>query len=202
MRNTAKLAGAAFAMVLASGSAGAAKAATIVDAFKFAGTASNAIVASGSFSYDSSLSGLLSYGDLQSFSVTLGGSTYGLGFVSGLSGGAYVNFGYDTTTNSFVPASIPGSYGPYSGIIAGVDASLNTGFFFDPLVGQSDPAGTGADGIFGNYVNGKLTENTAASYSVTAVPELSTWAMMLAGFASLSFAGYRRTKNDRAVLAA
>ena len=39
------------------------------------------------------------------------------------------------------------------------------------------------------------------SVTVTAVPELSTWAMMLAGFAGLGFAGYRRTKSDRAALA-
>ena len=31
-----------------------------------------------------------------------------------------------------------------------------------------------------------------------AVPEVSTWVMMVAGFASLSFAGYRRTTKTRA----
>jgi PEP-CTERM motif-containing protein len=35
-----------------------------------------------------------------------------------------------------------------------------------------------------------------------AVPEPSTWAMLLLGFASLGFAGYRRAKSDRAMLAA
>jgi PEP-CTERM motif len=33
------------------------------------------------------------------------------------------------------------------------------------------------------------------------VPEPSTWAMMLLGFASLSFAGYRRARAGRATLA-
>jgi hypothetical protein len=33
-----------------------------------------------------------------------------------------------------------------------------------------------------------------AGGSITAVPELSTWAMMLVGFAGLGFAGYRRTR--------
>jgi hypothetical protein len=35
-----------------------------------------------------------------------------------------------------------------------------------------------------------------------AVPEPSTWAMMLIGFAGLGFAGYRRTKRNRASLTA
>ena len=56
---------------------------------------------------------MLSYADLSSFSVTLDGSTYNLSFVNGLAGdnGAYVYFGYDTTTNTFVPASVPGLWG-------------------------------------------------------------------------------------------
>jgi hypothetical protein len=33
------------------------------------------------------------------------------------------------------------------------------------------------------------------------VPESSTWAMMLLGFAGLAFAGYRRAKPGRAILA-
>jgi hypothetical protein len=33
-----------------------------------------------------------------------------------------------------------------------------------------------------------------ANVSLTAVPELSTWTMMLAGFGALGFAGYRRNK--------
>ena len=36
---------------------------------------------------------------------------------------------------------------------------------------------------------------TATTVSVSGVPEVSTWAMMLAGFAALGFTGYRRNKN-------
>lgn len=36
--------------------------------------------------------------------------------------------------------------------------------------------------------------NEITNVSVTAVPETSTWVMMLAGFAGLGFAGYRRKK--------
>jgi hypothetical protein len=35
--------------------------------------------------------------------------------------------------------------------------------------------------------------------SITGVPELSTWAMMLAGFAGLGFVGYRRREKNSAV---
>jgi hypothetical protein len=40
------------------------------------------------------------------------------------------------------------------------------------------------------------------SFSVTVVPELSTWMMMLVGFAGLSFAGYRKAKSGRTALSA
>jgi hypothetical protein len=36
----------------------------------------------------------------------------------------------------------------------------------------------------------------------TAVPELSTWAMMLTGFAGLGFVGYRSSSRKSATLAA
>jgi hypothetical protein len=35
----------------------------------------------------------------------------------------------------------------------------------------------------------------SATESVTAVPETSTWAMLIAGFAGLGFAGRRRSPN-------
>jgi len=33
------------------------------------------------------------------------------------------------------------------------------------------------------------------SWSITGVPESSTWAMLLVGFAGLGFAGYRQSKR-------
>jgi hypothetical protein len=38
--------------------------------------------------------------------------------------------------------------------------------------------------------------------SVSAVPEPSTWAMLLLGFAGLGFAGYRHTRMNRVASAA
>jgi hypothetical protein len=54
-------------------------------------------------------------------------------------------------------------------------------------------AGTGSDTI--TFVGqNQPSWNTLNNVSVTAVPEISTWAMMLAGFSALGFASYRRNK--------
>jgi len=44
-------------------------------------------------------------------------------------------------------------------------------------------------------------EHGSGRRKIVLVPESSTWAMMLAGFAGLTFAGYRRAKPGRAILA-
>ena len=173
-----------------------ARAAMIVDNFSFTG-AGNTVLASGSFSYDSSHSGILSYADLSSFSVSLTGETFHLSFVNSLPSSAYTYFGYDTTNNTFVPASISGSVGNFSGILA--STNLANGFFFDPLVGQSDPAGTGADGEFADYLNGSETVLTATGYSITSVPEPATWALFAVGAGLLGLALGARRKRVSAV---
>lgn len=186
----------------------AANATTITDDFTFT-SASNTVLASGSFSYDSSLSSAtsLTYAELSSFSITLGGQTFNLAFVDGLNSlnGDYVYFGYDPATNSFVPAAVPGYVGPNSGILAGVGDSPNIGFFIDPLAGQSDPANTGADGEVGLYFPSQTVTNlgVAANFSVTPTPLPSTWAMLMAGLVGLlGFATYGGSKRSGAAIAA
>jgi hypothetical protein len=50
--------------------------------------------------------------------------------------------------------------------------------------------------------NEVLTDNSnnseVGSLSVTAIPESSSWALMLMGFAAIGFAAYRHSKNERA----
>jgi hypothetical protein len=183
----------------------AANAVTIADNFAFFDNTT--VVASGSFSYDSSKSGTLTFGDLLSFTISGAGNSYNLSDVTGVNAPldqptSYNYFGYNTASNLFVPASIPGYNVNTSGIFAATDGSGHNGFFFDPLVGSTDPAGTGADGLFSFRNPANCGDCTVASdfpsftgfsvSSVSAVPEPSTWVMMILGFAGLGFAAYRR----------
>jgi hypothetical protein len=49
---------------------------------------------------------------------------------------------------------------------------------------------------------GSFTDVTISGIATGGVPELSTWAMMLIGFAGVGFVAYRRTKKRSAALAA
>jgi hypothetical protein len=52
-----------------------------------------------------------------------------------------------------------------------------------------------------NHVSGTVDiGQSMASFAV--IPEPATWVMMLAGFAGLGFAGYRRARAGHATLAA
>lgn len=217
MKNGVYLAVAAAAVLFAAGEA--ADAATITDNFAFYDS-SNSVIASGSFSYDpleAPVSGVLSYSNLSSFSISLPNSlTYDLSILGQLfpapapiGNGSYVYFGYDISSNLFVPAKVPGFAGDQSGILAATDG--NIGFFIDPLVGSADPAGTGADGGVTAFnpgpdanTPGDPTVAVASSYSISAVPEQSTWVMMIVGFLGLAMFSARkslRSANRRQSLA-
>lgn len=191
MRKTAL--GGLFAVIFAVCASGA-SASVIMETFAFK-KANNTVVAQGSFSFDSSKTGVIGYSDLSAFSITLANTTYDLAFINSLSAPLdYIYFGYDVGANLFVPAAVsgyanldpPACCDVYSGIMAGVSTKPNVGFFIDPLVGSADPAHTGADGAVANYAYNYVTPPTAASYSITpaasaAVPEPSTWLTMLGG---------------------
>jgi hypothetical protein len=73
--------------------------------------------------------------------------------------------------------------------------------FADPLGTTADPVqsvqwapGPQDDGYSG------ATDANPSGY-VVPVPEASTWAMMLVGFAGLGFAGYRRTRKAVSIAA-
>jgi PEP-CTERM motif len=65
------------------------------------------------------------------------------------------------------------------------------------LGGFANPFDIVLNGLPATQVNG-FTEALEFSPVTPAVPEPSTWAMMLAGFAGLGFLGYRQTLKARA----
>lgn len=166
-----------------------ANASIITNNFAFADLSST-VVASGSFSYDSAKTGILGYSDLTSFSISLAGESYNLAFVNSLSPPVdYVYLGYNISTNSFVPALVPGFGGGLTSILAGTDGV--EGFFFSPLASQG---GDNADGTFTEYRTEKTF--TAVAFAIfPAIPEPSTWIMMLIGFLGVASLAYRRRGN-------
>jgi hypothetical protein len=97
--------------------------------------------------------------------------------------------------------STPFTYEPTQGNllmnVSSTDAAQSVSFFFDVNSLQ------GAVGVFSRAISpggvGEVLNNQGlvTGFSTGAVPEPSTWAMMLAGFAGLGFLGYRQTAKAR-----
>lgn len=94
-------------------------------------------------------------------------------------------------------------FGARSATIQGGNTYTTGGFSFDPLPGQADPSGLGEnDRLYAFYdpVNCGACEfapqfPSFTSFSVSAVPEPSTWIMMLLGFLGLAYTVGRRKRN-------
>ncbi len=117
-------------------------------------------------------------------------------------------------------ALAPSGFGQFGGdLLVGnfsfVASEINA---FDPITGAfigSIPINTGANGpgglwalIFGNggsggdpntlyFTDGINGETNGLFGSISAVPEPSTWAMMILGFAGVGFMAYRRSRKDQ-----
>jgi hypothetical protein len=173
-------------------------ASTVTDVFSFT-DASNNVVAHGSFSYDSSLSGALSYSDLSSFNLVtdFAGYSYDLAFVN--SANQYSYFGYDTVSNAFVPASVSGYDGSYYGILSAImeiGGVTTGGFFFDPLVSQGGP---GADGWVGDYhPAGQVATTVATAFTIAPVPLPPALPAFAAGLALFGLLGWRKLHASQA----
>jgi hypothetical protein len=81
------------------------------------------------------------------------------------------------------------------GALVGLD---DAGFF---LIGTGPVALTGLSGeLKVGYWDTDYTDNTGSqTLSIDAVPEPSTWAMMILGFAGVGFMAYRRRQNGQAL---
>jgi hypothetical protein len=192
-----KLLSAALAIGLLFGPASV-KATPITDNFQFV-DASNTVLASGSFSYLASSTGQLSYSDLTAFSINVLGQFYDLSLVNSLLSTDYSYFGYNTVSNSFVPATIDGTLGASPGILAAAYGDATFGFFINPFltVGCAPDVCNGAVVGYSPYTGGN---DIAVSVTISAVPEPSTWAMMFLGFVGVGLFARGRTRRLRPTL--
>ena len=79
--------------------------------------------------------------------------------------------------------------------------SVAESFFRDLVLKLGSYSGPAVDLTFGYNLTADGSGGFGIDFAVGgAVPEPSTWAMMLLGFAGLGYAGYRRAKADRATL--
>ena len=149
---------------------------------------SGSTVATGSFSYATGDTGVLGYGDLSAFSVTVNSVTYDLAEVNTLTD--YVYFGYDTASNTFV--TNPNTCGfagcGFQSSLSAINSSGNYGFFFNPVPGEyseySSPITGSIDGL-------KISNG--------GVPEPASWALMLLGVGGVG--AVLRTRRRKAVAA-
>lgn len=107
-----------------------------------------------------------------------------------------------------VPFTYTGNVTYQDGVVAPVEGSgvftgEDTGIFQTAIICVTQPGGCGSGGNLSDLLPaGFLVPGSAvvAAFPADAVPELSTWAMLLIGFAGLGFAGYRQTGNGRAAM--
>ncbi|WP_298674191.1 PEPxxWA-CTERM sorting domain-containing protein [uncultured Sphingomonas sp.] len=134
-------------------------------------------VATGSFSYANGATGVLGYGDLTAFSVSIAntGNTYTLADIAGLTN--YVHFAYDTATNVFVADLNSCGFAGcgYHSSLSALNGNGSFGFFFNPA------PGSGSD-----YRNGIHSfDFDTLSIKAGGVPEPASWALMILGFGAV-----------------
>jgi PEP-CTERM motif len=169
---------------------------------------------------DLTISGSLdghSYTGTLSLDVTGGQATSGTGTLSilGLTNAPLVLITTSTPGNEGFPVGYRGNDGrDYFNIDQAYPIDAN-GLLFDvntttaswgayPLFAVwSNEPGDGYSAAFTGKLDGVEYYNLQGGATVSgAVPEPSTWAMLLLGFAGLGYAGYRQAKTSAAVLAA
>jgi len=149
-----------------------ANASTITNNFVFTDQ-SSAVVASGSFSYDSAKTGILGYSDLTAFSISLAGESYNLPFANSLfSGVDYIYFGYNVSANTFTPGLAPSIYGDLRSILAAVNTVTFESLLFSCLLRKYDVNVDTAFTISRTRSNGAALTATISPISISpAIPE-------------------------------
>jgi hypothetical protein len=105
----------------------------------------------------------------------------------GFTGTVTVWSGLDGTGTELASLSLPSTPNPYN-----VFVPIGVSF-----------AGTAESAVFGGSANFIAFDNvTIGSATPGGIPEPSTWAMMMLGFAGLGFAAYRKAQSGRAALSA
>ena len=141
-------------------------------------------VAAGSFSYATGAAGVLNYGDLTAFDLSISGVTYRLADVQALT--EYVYFGYDTAANTFVTSPLlSGPAGSFTGSLSALNATFNHGFFFAHV----------PTGEFTEFSIPVTKFFTSVTFVVAdPLPEPATWTMMVFGLGAIGGAmRYRRS---------
>jgi choice-of-anchor C domain-containing protein len=128
----------------------------------------------------------------QSFATQIG-KTYSLTF-------AYANNAFGGPTNDTAEVDVFGASQLLTDFVnhsSSTTADLNWTIYTKTFVANS----TSTRLSFNETVGGGNAGVLLDAISVSAVPELATWAMMLIGFAGLGFVAYRRTKKISAAAA-
>jgi PEP-CTERM motif len=118
--------------------------------------------------------------------LAIGGSnSNGSGTVTGRAWG-----GTSNTALQFSGANLFGTLGPFSG-------AAFSGTAIDTLTPTVNPFSL----TIGVAVTRDSAGTSTGDFNVSAVPEPSTWAMMVLGFAGIGFMAFRKRKNGSAVIA-
>ena len=142
------------------------------------------------------------------------------GLAAGFSGNGTITATESTNGSWIVDAATGTMSGTFNGVtLSGTVIGLNTDFLGDDdlifpssarlvddhgiafILSDGQTVDVADDGIAGGFYTVESTNTSgAATFAITAaVPEPSTWAMMLLGFCGLGFMAYRRKQNGPAL---
>jgi hypothetical protein len=152
--------------------------------------------------------GVLQTADIKDFTITLTSATHTTTLTGPLSGGNFSQFGTDSANNSLAfTATALGLFFDFSATVGTPYLIFQSASGFLCLNGapgncSGNPHSVAVD--VGNEINPLIQESGVVEFATVAVagavPEPSTWAMMILGFAGMGFMAYRKRKG--AMLAA